>query len=313
MSNPSKVHIGIDVSKLHLDVALPRGRRRFANVSLGHQALLKILPANAHVLLEATGGYERPLVEALQRAAVWVSVLNPRQVRDFARAKGLLAKTDQIDAALLADYGAAMDCPPSQPVEPARRQLAELCTLRDQFVNLRSQLLQSAEHLTLPTAKCCLQTELRSLTRQIAKLEAALEKITASDRALAARSATLQANCGVGPATSTVLLALLPELGCASRCQIGALAGLAPRNDDSGPRQGPRHIQGGRSRVRRALYMAALSLIRSKSSPLAAFYRRLRANGKPAKVALIATARKLLCHLNHQLKSAWLIPLPSPS
>lgn len=307
MNNSSKVHVGIDISKAHLDCALPAGRRRFANTTRGHHALLKILPAQAHVLLEATGGYERALVLALHQAGLAVSVLNPRQVRDFARASGRLAKSDPIDADVLRDFGPAINPPPSAPPSAPTRQLAELCALRDQFVDLRVQLLQSAEHLSLREARTCVQSQLRSLDRQIAKLETHIRSLIATEPALAARHATLQAQPGIGATTAAVLLARLPELGQTSRRRISALAGLAPYNDDSGPRRGPRHIRGGRARVRRALYMATLSVIRS-NTPLAAFYHRLRAAGKPAKVALIAVARKLLCHLNAQLKTAWMLP-----
>jgi len=303
MSTPTKIHVGIDVCKLQLDVAWPGQRRRLTNNPQGHQALLAALPAGTHVYLEATGGYERALVDTLQRAGRAVSVLNPRQVRAFARAQGQLAKTDRLDASVLADFGRAMDTPATAPVDPSIRQLAELCAVRDQFVHLRAQLLQSAEHWSLPQTRRGLQAQLRSLTTQIDKLEALLAATIAQDPALAARNDTLQSQYGIGPTTAAVLLALLPELGHASRRQIGALAGLAPYNDDSGPRSGHRHIRGGRSRVRRALYLAALSVVRSHT-PLAAFYQRLRQTGKPAKVALLATARKLLCFLNHQLKSS---------
>jgi transposase len=312
MTIPSKIHVGIDVCKRHLDAAWPGQRRRWPNDPAGHQALLAALPARAHVFLEATGGYERALVEVLQRAGRAVSVLNPRQVRAFAQAQGRLAKTDRLDARVLADFGRAMDSPASPPVDPSVRQLAELCTVRDQFVGLRAQLLQSAEHWSLPQTRRCLQAQLRSLTKQIEKLDALLAATIAKEPALAARNATLQSHCGIGPTTAAVLLALLPELGQASRRQIGALAGLAPYNDDSGPRSGHRHVRGGRSRVRRALYLASLSVIRSPS-PLADFYKRLRQAGKPAKVALIATARKLLCFLNHQLKSSPPSTLPAAS
>jgi transposase len=302
MTTSPKIHVGIDVCKLHCDAAWPGQRRRLPNDPSGYQALLAILPTTAHVFLEATGGYERGLVDALQRAGRPVSVLNPRQVRAFARAQGRLAKTDSLDATVLAEFGRTMDCPASPPVDPAIRQLTELCTARDQFVRLRAQLLQSAEHWSLPQTRRCLQAQLRALSTQIEKLEALLATTIAQQPALATREALLQTNCGVGPATTAVLLALLPELGHASRRQIAALAGLAPYNNDSGPRFGQRHVHGGRSRVRRALYLASLSVIRSKS-PLAAFYHRLRRAGKPAKVALIATARKLLCLLNQQLKT----------
>ena len=213
MTTPTKIHVGIDVCKLQLDAAWPGQRRGLANNPAGHQVLLQALPATAHVFVEATGGYERALVDALQQAGRPVSVLNPRQVRAFARAQGRLAKTDRLDATVLADFGRTMDSPASAPVDPTTRQLAELCTVRDQFVHLRAQLLQSAEHWSLPQSRRCFQVQLRSLTTQIKKLEALLAATIAKEPTLAARNATLQSHCGIGPSTAAVLLALLPELG----------------------------------------------------------------------------------------------------
>lgn len=308
MSTPTKIHLGIDVAKAHLDCALPGHIVRLPNNPAGLQKLRALLPKDPHLLVEATGGYERALVAWCHAQSLDVSVLNPARVRAFARAQGRLAKTDAIDATVLADYGRAMACPPTAPPDPVTQKLAELAALRAQFAGLRAQLLAAAEHYALAQTRRCLQAALRSLDRQIAVLEKALAQTLAADPSHAARSRTLQAQHGIGPVIAATLLALLPELGHASRRQIAALAGLAPCNHDSGPRQGHRHIRGGRPRVRRALYLAALSVIRSKTSPLAAFYRRLRAAGKPAKVALIATARKLLLHLNYQLHHTWLLP-----
>lgn len=308
MSNPVKVHVGLDVSKHHLDYALPDRTLRVTNTPEGHRILLAALPPHSHVCVEATSSYHREILEALHQAQIPVSVLNPRAVRDFARARGLLAKTDRIDARVLAGFGRRMDPPPTPPRPRKERELAELCALRDQLVDLRAQLAQSAEHYTLAQSRRLIESERKSLGRKIEALEASMAALIASEPTLAARNATLQAQAGIGAGGAAVLLAHLPELGQASRRQIAALSGLAPYNDDSGPRRGARHIRGGRPRVRRALYMATLSAIRAKGSPLAAFYRRLRAAGKPAKVALIATARKLLCYLNQQLKTAWLLP-----
>jgi transposase len=302
MSNSSVVHIGVDISKAHLDCDLLGRALRLPNSMQGFKMLLPLLPSNAHLCIEATGGYERPLVDTLHRSQVRCSVLNPRQVRDFARAKGTLAKTDAIDARVLSDYGRAMDPKPSTPPEPAQRQLAELNTLRDQFVAIQTQIINAGEHLTDPVAKRILKSQLLHLRKQIKKVEKACLDTLKSNPPLAKQDATLQAIQGIGAVTSITLIALLPELGSASRGQIAALAGLAPLNDDSGPRKGLRHIRGGRSRVRRALYMAALSAIRSKGA-LSSFYHRLRSAGKPPKVALIASARKLLLFINYQLKS----------
>jgi transposase len=308
MSNPTQIQVGIDVCKLHLDCALPgRPKLRLSNSPKGFASLLRLLPKDAHVFMEATGGYEREVFKALHQAGVAVSVLNPLRVRHFARANGFLAKTDAIDAAVLAAYGRAVDCRISSPPSPTQSALAELSSARDQLVGMRTALLCAGEHLTLPVAKKAFAGQLRTLNTHIQKLEAATLSLIQAERSLAARNATMRANKGVGPNTAAILQALLPELGSLSNKKLCALAGLAPFNNDSGPRKGKRSVHGGRSRVRHALYMATLSAIRFQS-PLALFYRRLKNAGKPSKVALIATARKLLCLLNHQLKSLWLIP-----
>lgn len=279
----------------------------------GFAELRRRLPAGAHLCLEATGGYERALVGFCHAHGLAVSVLNPAWVRAFAQAGGRLAKSDPIDATVLSAYGRAFAPAADAPPAPHTAALAELGALRSQLVDIQSQLTCAAEHLTLKVSRRVLAALERTLARAITRLEKELARTIAADRTLAARDATLQSHHGVGPLTSATLLALLPELGEASRTQIAALAGLAPYDDDSGPRRGQRHIRGGRRRVRRALYLASLSAIRQASSPLALFYRRLRAAGKPAKVALIATARKLLLALNHHLKTAWLLPPQKPA
>lgn len=291
-------YVGVDVSKAHLDVASDRMAQRHPNQLAAILPWLKKLPPGSHLLVEATGGYERPLVEAAHRAGVPVSVLNPARVRHFARARGSLAKTDALDAAVLRAFA-----PKAQPSsDPAVRQLAELLATRDHLVKLRTELSNALEHALLPLVRRCLASGQRALDRDIAKLEKAMERAIASSPALAPRFLALRSHHGIGLLTAAALLALLPELGSANRNQIAALAGLAPFNRDSGSCSGHRFISGGRPRLRRALYLATLSVIRS-TGPLAAFYQRLRLSGKPAKLALIATARKLLCFLNSSLKS----------
>jgi transposase len=303
MSNSSLVHIGIDVSKAHLDCALPQRCLQLPNSPQGFQKLLLLLPANVHVCMEATGGYERPLAEALHRSSIPLSVLNPGHVRHFALSRGILAKTDKIDAKVLADYGRSHNPKPSPPPSPCQRALAELNSLRDKLVDNQTQIINACEHLALPAAKSILKAELLHLRKQIQKIEKLCQKVLNADPALATRDQTLRAIPGIGPVTSCTLIALLPELGHVGRGTIAALAGLAPICDDSGPRRGQRHIRGGRTRVRRALYMATLSAIRSGGF-LRPLYTRLRTKGKPVKVALIACARRLLIHINLHLKTA---------
>ncbi|MGB8356174.1 MAG: IS110 family transposase [Chthoniobacteraceae bacterium] len=307
MSNSSPIQVGIDVSKPIIDCSILNQSHSLPNSPAGFRKLCSLLPADSHVVLEATGGYERKLVRHLQHCAIPVSVVNPRQVRDFARAKGRLAKTDSIDARVLADYGNAMQPKPTAAAHPARQALAELGALRDQLVAIRTQLLNHGEHLELAFAKSALKASLAVIGRKIKALENAMQKQISIDPAIQAQYSTLRAHFGVGERVASTLLAQLPELGNASRRQIAALAGLAPFNRDSGSSRGQRHIHGGRSRVRRALYMASVTAIRQGS--LRAFYLRLRSNGKPVKVALVATARKLLIQLNSSLKS--LPPIPA--
>jgi transposase len=313
MSKESQNQVGIDVCKAHLDCCLPGGRKlRVPNTPGGFQSLLSLLPANSHVFMEATGGYERELLAALHAAGVAASVLNPLHVRHFARAKRLLAKTDAIDAKVLADYGCAVPCRLSSPPHPTQSAVAELCSARELLVGHRSALLCASSHLKLPAARKAFQAQLRSLDSQIEKIEAAILKVIQADHACAARYATVRSIRGIGPTTAAILMAALPELGSLSNKKLCALAGLAPFNHDSGPRCGKRSVHGGRRPVRRALFLATLSVIRFDSGP-SSFYHRLKNAGKPAKLALIAAARKLLCLLNRLLKSAWILPDFSPA
>jgi transposase len=240
-------------------------------------------------------------VRACHRAGRPVSVLNPARVRHFARARGTLAKTDALDAAVLREFGRAFQPRACPEIAPAQRDLAELLSARDRLVDLRTQLINSLEHAELPLVRQCFGSQLANLNRRIARLEKALQATIASAPELQRRFELLTAQPGIALLTASTLLALLPELGQANRNQIAALAGLAPFNRDSGQKSGPRFTGHGRPAVRRALYLASLSAIRCPG-PVADFYRRLRAQGKPAKLALIAVARKLLCFLNTLLK-----------
>lgn len=295
-------YLGVDVSKAHLEVACAQRTRRIPNAPAAIDALIKKQPAGIHLVVEATGGYERSLVRAAHRAGLAVSVLNPARVRSFARASGRLAKTDAIDAITLRDFGAALHPQADPRPDPELDLLAELVNARDKLVALRTALTNALEHAELTLVRQSFASQARLLTARIAKLDAAILACVAASPPLNARYAKLKSHYGVGPQTAATLLAHLPELGHANRQQIASLAGLAPFNRDSGKSSGPRFVSGGRPRVRRALYLAALTAIRS-DTPVAAFYRHLRSNGKPSKLALIASARKLLSFLNSSLKS----------
>ena len=298
------LYIGVDVAKLTLAIQFPDQLWSTANNAEGHAAFLTKLAAlgAAHVICEATGGYERALVLALHQAAVPVSVINPRQVRDFARARGRLAKTDSIDALILRDYGMRLQPPPDPAPAPGEAEFAELIRARQELVALITEEINRREHTCLAALLKLSHSRQRQLERQLAALDALIDARVAAQAALAAKSERLQQVSGVGRVTALTVLALLPELGSLTDGQTAALAGVAPMNRDSGQHRGQRHIHGGRAAVRRVLYMAALTA--TVHNPiLKTFYTRLRAAGKPAKLALTAVMRKLVILLNRLLKN----------
>ena len=308
--NPPLVHAGLDIAKATLDLHLQGQSARFAHDAQGCAALvarLQALGAPVHVVCEATGGWERPIVAALQSAGLPVAIVNPRQVRDFARGRGQRAKTDAIDARLLAEFGAANLPTPTGAPSVAQAQLAAWVTRREQLQGmLAAEQARQVPGLPKAVAKD-LAAAVSRLSKHLEKVRATLAALLAQDQTLAAKAARLCLLKGVGPGTAATLLGHLPELGTLGRGQIAALAGLAPFANDSGPRRGQRHIAGGRASVRTALYMAALTAARF-NPVLKAFYERLRAAGKPFKLALIAVARKLLCVLNTLLQNPHFTP-----
>ncbi|HVU24617.1 MAG TPA: IS110 family transposase [Opitutus sp.] len=250
----------------------------------------------------ARNGYERALVIALQQAGFAVSVINPRQIRDFARAVGQPAKTAAIDAAILRDYGERM-WPRPDPVPAAgMEEFAELVRARQEVVALVTDEMNRREHARLPALLKLSHARRKQLEKQLAELDRLLDVKIAADAALAAKAERLTQVDGVGRVTALTVLGLLPELGTLGDPQAAALAGLAPLNRDSGQFHGQRHLHGGRAAVRRVLYMAALAAIRHNRI-LQAFNQQLRARGKPAKVALTAVMRKLVVLLNRLLKN----------
>jgi len=303
------IYAGLDIAKLNLQLHLAGRFHDLPNTAAGHRRLLKLLAqfTGVHVICEATGGYERDLVHALHQAAVPVSVLNPARVRFFARAQGQRAKTDPIDAATLSAYGQALR-PKATPARSiVEQQLTELVRRRIQLLEMLVTQRQQAERLTLPTLRRQAQSLVRRLEKDLEQIQAQLEQLHTQEPLLAQRVQQLQAIEGVGTVTACAVLAELPELGTLNRGQVAALAGLAPHPRESGQWHGRRSIGGGRAAVRRALYMAAL--VASRSNPhLKGFYQRLRAAGKPAKVALTAVMRKLIVLMNHLLKNLTLEP-----
>jgi transposase len=296
------IYTGLDIAKLNLQLHLAGRIHDLPNTAAGHRRLLKLLTAQVgvHVICEATGGYERDVVAALQAAKVPVSVLNPARVRHFARATGQRAKTDDIDAAVLSAYGQALQPKPTAPRTEQEQQLAELIRRRVQVVEVLVGQRQQAERLTVPVLRRQAQSLVRRLERDVAQIEE-LKALRTQATTLDARVQKLEAITGVGAITALGVLAELPELGTLNRRQAAALAGLAPHPRESGQWHGRRSIGGGRAPVRRALYMAALVAARSNRQ-LKVFYQRLRTAGKPAKVALTAVMRKLIVLMNQILK-----------
>jgi transposase len=244
----SLVYAGVDVAKRELQVAALDQNRSYAHDPGGHRRLLGWLSTlgAVQVVLEATGGYERKLVAALQRQGVAVSVLNPRQVRDFARAQGRLAKTDRIDARVLVDYAVALRPQPTPPASPQQRRLAELVRARGQFIVTRGVQQNQLEHAEEALVRRSMREMVAALDTRIARLDKAITELIAATPELADRVRKLVAVEGVGPITAALLLAYLPELGTLSKTEVAALAGLAPRNWDSGAFRGQRRIAGGR-------------------------------------------------------------------
>jgi transposase len=303
MSAPTCV--GIDVAKACLAVHVLPGGTAFtvANDPDGLAELVARLTAlaPAAVVLEATGGLEAPAVAALAGAGLPVSAVNPRQARDFAKGFGLLAKTDAVDAAALALFAEKVRPQPRPLPDEQAQAFTALLVRRRQLLEMRV-----AEQNRLPTARTAavrrgIRRHIDWLTGQLDGLEAQLAAAVQASPVWRAKEDLLRGVPGVGPTVARTLLAELPELGALSGKQVAALAGLAPFARDSGPRRGKRCVGGGRAGVRGALYMASLSAARY-NPPLRAFYRRLRAADKLAKVALVAVARKLLVILNAMLR-----------
>jgi transposase len=291
--------VGIDVGKARLDAYCLERQRRLAvgNDATGIEQLVAWLPPGSLVVMEASGGYERSAHRLLTARGIKAAVVNPARVRHFAKASGVLAKTDRLDAAVIARYG-AFARPAPTPVRDGRREaVAELLGYRRQLLGEITARSQQLGHLRTASLIERAKAALERLRRGKAELDALLRQTIAGDPELEATAALLGGTPGVGPVLVATLLAELPELGTLGRRKIASLAGVAPVANDSGQMRGRRVIQGGRGAVRQALYMAALSASRGRSR-FATAYRALLAKGKPAKLALAATMRKLLATLN---------------
>ena len=299
------IYVGIDVAKDRLDVHVrPRGQAfavaRDGEGLAGLVERLRVL-APTLVVLEATGGYETVVAAALGAAGLPLAVVNPRQIRAFARATGRLAKTDALDAAAIARFAEAVR-PPSRPLQDDQaRALGELVARRRQLIDMMTAERNRRHMLTRRRLLKDVDAVLALLQKQLSAIEHDLDDAIRGTPAWREQDDLLKSVPGVGNATARTLIADLPELGALDRRRIAALVGVAPVNRDSGTRRGKRAIAGGRASVRAALYMAALVASRH-NKPIAAFYRRLLAAGKPPKQALVACMRKLLAILNAMLR-----------
>lgn len=305
MAGAAEIFVGIDVSKAWLDVAVHEQTTffRVKNNDQGIAELVERLQAIEPVLvvLEATGGFEKLVVVRLAHAGMSVVITNPRRVRAFARSTGRLAKTDKMDARVLAHFGFALRPQPRSLPGEAEERLTGLMTRRRQILNMLT-----VEKNRLQTVRVEMRVDIvehiRWLEVKLAKLDEMIGQFVESIPAWKEKNNLLQSVPGVGPVTSCTLLAMLPELGKLNRQQIAALVGVAPVNKDSGRRQAKRRVYGGRATVRSVLYMAALSA-RKFNPVIRKFYERLIKQGKEKKVALTACMRKLLVILNAMMRT----------
>lgn len=309
MSESQGAYVGIDVSKASLEVAVrPAGESwSAANTPEGIAPVIQRL-AQLHpilVVVESTGGLERLLVAELCFAHLPVALVNPGRVRDFAKSTGELAKTDKLDAAVLAHFAEAVK--PAVVLLPSEQEqvLSALMTRRRQLVEM---LTAEKNHLLSTPSKTrnWVERNIASLKQQLTELNQEIDDFIKHDPAFRDKEQILRSAPGVGPITAAILLSHLPELGKLDRKKIAALVGVAPFNRDSGPKSGKRQVKGGRTAVRAVLYMATVCAVRF-NPVLNAFYSRLLQHGKPKKVALVACMRKLLTFLNAMIRDsrAW--------
>jgi transposase len=306
MENNENHFAGIDVAKDELVVhILPTNKKMTVpNSKEGIKEIIALFKETkpTQVVLEATGGLERELLANLIAKGIPAVAINPRQARDLAKGLGELAKTDAVDARILARF-AQLQCIPTRSIPTLETQeMNDLVTRKEQLIQMRTMEKNRRHRTTQKAIQKSIDKIIETFDKQIAAIDARIEKMIADNPDWSEKDKILQSVPGVGPKTSQVLISALPELGTINRQEIAALAGVAPFCDDSGKRSGARHIKGGRANVRKALYMAALSAVRYNKT-FKAFYERLMAAGKKFKVAIVAAMRKLLSILNVMLKT----------
>ena len=302
---PPTTYLGIDIAKDSFHFHLNDQLQGFLpNSPIGFRRLLKKIGNQpVQLICEATGGYEQPLVAFFSQRDIAISIVDPARVHYFIKGKGQRAKTDRIDAAMLARFGQENQPEPVVPRTDEQAQLRELTRRRDQLLEVRQTLSNQSRGLGLKALIQANRRLLGLLDRQIAQTENLMSELIERTPEFKARSSQLQKEPGVGPTVAQALLAEMPELGSLNRSSAAALAGVAPYARDSGQRNGKRFIAGGRPQIRSKLYMAAL--VASRCHPrLKEIYEHLLKRGKPKKVALVALMRHLIIRLNHNLKNA---------
>lgn len=307
----SDLYVGLDISKLELEVAFNHSHKNEVHLrtpeGLAALALRLQTLTPALVVCEATGGYEKNVAETLEEAGLLVAVVNPRTVRDFARALGILAKTDRLDAKVLARYGQCLQPDPRQKISEAESELKELMVRRDQLLQMiqeeKNRLSRSSMKI-----RSSIEQVIEHLRKQLKEIELRINHHINKNSMLSDKAEVLRSAPGLGPIGVSALLAFLPELGTLSRQEVAALAGVAPLNRDSGSFQGRRVIWGGRQRLRKILYMVAIASLRV-NPVIKEYYLRLKERGKKPKQALVACMRKLLVIFNSMVKNnrPWLL------
>jgi transposase len=295
------MYVGIDIAKKSFDLNFYNRKKvwHFEYDNENIKKCLELLTKNNTklVVLEATGGYEQKLVIALQAAELQVAVANPKRVRDFAKAKGILAKTDRIDARVIADYAATLKPLPSQPVSPDSLKLKALITRRHQLIKMKTVEDNHSEHADDKIVANSIKAVIRTIEREIKKVEQQIDDLFDNMPELKRKAEIMQSVKGIGKTTAVMLAVELPELGHCSRSQIAALTGTAPINDDSGTIKKKRITRGGRRSIKARLFMPILS-VAYRNAKLNKFYQRLLKKGKTKKAALTAVMRKILVILN---------------
>jgi transposase len=305
-ANLVSIFVGVDVAKDSLEIYLPFSKQNLS-IENSIEAIDELCSQlkkkrKLMVVMEATGGYEKLLVERLFKLGIKVAVVNPRQVRDFAKGIGLDAKTDPIDAQVISKFGEVVQPSAMAKESDHAKKHSALVTRRSQLLDMINQEKNRIKQTWDDDAKQSIRETLETLEKQLKNVDAQLAKMLAGDTANARKIEILESAKGIGPVTISTLIAELPELGNMNRGQVAKLVGVAPINRDSGKSNGKRFIGGGRSHVRRVLYMATLAAIRFNPT-IKAYYAHLKAKGKLSKVAIVACMRKLITILNLMIKS----------